>query len=161
VQSLFGQTISGGSVLVSSPLPGAIIASARTYDDHGSGTYGQFIPAVTADQAIGVADRSLEVLQVEESERFRTNLGIAEVSGSNARVEVTAYVPDAKTTPTMTVNLQPHQFTQLTSVLSKMGIGTTYNARLSLRVVSGSGRITAYGSVIDNKTQDPTYVPAQ
>ncbi len=36
-----------------------------------------------------------------------------------------------------------------------------YNARITLRVVDGDGKISAYGSVIDQTTQDPTYVPAQ
>jgi hypothetical protein len=30
-----------------------------------------------------------------------------------------------------------------------------------VRVIDGDGRVTAYGSVIDMITQDPTYVPAQ
>jgi len=30
-----------------------------------------------------------------------------------------------------------------------------------VKVTSGSGRVTAYGSVVDNLTSDPTYVPAQ
>jgi hypothetical protein len=37
----------------------------------------------------------------------------------------------------------------------------TYNARLTVEVVAGTGRVTAYGSVIDNQSKDPTYVPAQ
>ena len=36
-----------------------------------------------------------------------------------------------------------------------------YNARVAVKVVSGEGRVTAYGSAIDQITQDPTYVPAQ
>lgn len=36
-----------------------------------------------------------------------------------------------------------------------------YNARASVRVVSGAGRGIAYGSVIDNQTEAPTYVMAQ
>ena len=35
-----------------------------------------------------------------------------------------------------------------------------YNARISIRVTDGDGRITAYGSVVDMLTSDPTYVPA-
>jgi hypothetical protein len=35
------------------------------------------------------------------------------------------------------------------------------SARMIVEVTSGAGRVTAYGSVIDNRTQDPTYVPAQ
>ena len=27
--------------------------------------------------------------------------------------------------------------------------------------IDGAGRVTAYGSVVDMETQDPTYVPAQ
>ena len=34
-------------------------------------------------------------------------------------------------------------------------------ARIAIKVIDGEGRITAYGSVIDMQTQDPTYVPAQ
>jgi len=36
-----------------------------------------------------------------------------------------------------------------------------YNARIAVSVTGGSGRVAAYGSVIDNKSLDPTYVPAQ
>ena len=36
-----------------------------------------------------------------------------------------------------------------------------YNARISVEVTGGTGRVAAYGSVIDNKSLDPTYVPAQ
>jgi hypothetical protein len=32
---------------------------------------------------------------------------------------------------------------------------------VSVKVIGGTGRIAAYGSVVDNKTVDPTYVPAQ
>jgi hypothetical protein len=46
-------------------------------------------------------------------------------------------------------------------ILSSMGLTTAYNARASVRVISGSGKVTAYGSVIDQAAGDPTYVPAQ
>jgi hypothetical protein len=36
-----------------------------------------------------------------------------------------------------------------------------FNARVTVKVVSGTGRVSAYGSVIDNLSKDPTYVPAQ
>ena len=35
------------------------------------------------------------------------------------------------------------------------------NARIAIRVTSGVGKVTAYGSVIDRNTFDATYVPAQ
>ena len=36
-----------------------------------------------------------------------------------------------------------------------------YNARISVKVTDGAGKITAYGSVLDMTTQAPTYIPAQ
>ena len=59
------------------------------------------------------------------------------------------------------VTLAPNEFRQLGSILSSLNAGNTYNARIIVRVTSGSGRVTAYGSVVDNLTSDPTYVPAQ
>jgi hypothetical protein len=35
------------------------------------------------------------------------------------------------------------------------------DARVAVPVISGQGRVTAYVSVIDSKTNDPTFVPAQ
>jgi hypothetical protein len=31
---------------------------------------------------------------------------------------------------------------------------------VTVKVIAGTGRVTAYGSAIDVITQDPTYVPA-
>ena len=46
-------------------------------------------------------------------------------------------------------------------LLKAMGLTNMYNARVTVKVISGQGRVTAYASVIDSRTQDPTYVPAQ
>jgi hypothetical protein len=32
---------------------------------------------------------------------------------------------------------------------------------VSIRVVDGNGKVAAYGSLVDNLSKDPTYVPAQ
>lgn len=45
--------------------------------------------------------------------------------------------------------------------IRSFGLENIYNARISVRVVEGEGRIGAYGSLIDQKTEAPTYVPAQ
>jgi hypothetical protein len=47
------------------------------------------------------------------------------------------------------------------SLLASMGLDDTYNARVTVRAISGTGRVTAYASVIDMETNDPTYIPAQ
>jgi len=109
---------------------------------------------------VGAGERALQILQVEDSVRYRTNLGLAEVSGRAVNVEVTVFLPDSKVTPKLAFTLQPNEFRQL-GIIRDLGLGNAYNARITVRVTDGDGRVTAYGSVIDQTTQDPTYVPAQ
>jgi len=162
LSSVFGLTQTGGAVHIVTASETALVATAKTYDlrDDGS-TYGQFTPAVTVADTVGMGDRALEILQVEESPRFRANLGITEVTGAPVEVEVAAVVPGALAAPTVRLSIDANGFVQYAQVLRAMGMENVYNARLSVRVVDGTGRVAAYGSVVDNRTQDPTYVPGQ
>jgi uncharacterized repeat protein (TIGR01451 family) len=160
VLTLFGKENSGGIVHLSTPQPASLVMTGRTYNDTGSGTFGQFIPAVTEQEATALGGRTLNILQVEDSVRYRTNLGLAEVTGKPVVVEVQVVLPDSKTTPTVQIPLAANEFRQF-AVVRELGAGNVYNARITVRVIEGAGRVTAYGSVIDELTQDPTYVPAQ
>jgi hypothetical protein len=159
--SLFNASNDGGAVHISTPNAARLIATARTYNQTSGGTYGQFISAVTPNEAAGAGDRPLQLLQVEESSRFRTNVGLVEVSGNPVRLEITAVPPDAKFTAVTELFLGANEFRQLGSLLASMGLADTHNARVTVRVLDGTGRVTAYASVIDMLTNDPTYVPAQ
>ena len=166
LQSFFGITNSGGALHVRTTTASSLVVTARTYDSRvdsngAKRTYGQFIPAVSPKNGTKLGDRPLQVMQIEESSRFRSHLGITELAGKPVTVEVTAYAPDIIAAPVMQVQLGANEFVQLTQILKRMNLNTTYNARVSVKVIGGEGRITAYASVIDNTTQDPTYVPAQ
>ena len=159
--SRFGLTNFGGALHVDTLADTNLVVTGRTYNQiEGGGTYGQFIGAITPADAVGKGGRTLNVLQVEDSTRYRTNLGIAEVSGKPATVEVSVLLPDAKVAPKLQIPLAANEYRQF-RVLQQLGVGTAYNARITIRVIDGDGRITAYGSVVDMQTQDPTYVPAQ
>jgi hypothetical protein len=162
--SLFGApNAGGGSIVVTTPTNTPLVVNGRTYsnDAASGGTFGQFIPAVTPAEGIGVGDSPLQVLQLEQSANFRSNLGLNELTGNGVVVHVAAVLPDSKTSPATDVMLQPNEFRQLGSILAQLNPGNTYNGRIIVTVTSGSGRVTAYGSVVDNLTSDPTYVPAQ
>ncbi|MFL6247938.1 MAG: BACON domain-containing protein [Thermoanaerobaculia bacterium] len=163
VNGLFEQTNNvGGSIAVTTPTETQLTATARTYNQKtaSGGTYGQYIPGVTPSQSVGVGDRALQLLQLEQSSRFRTNIGLNETAGQPATIEVSAEVPDLLVTPVITINLQPNEFQQIS--LNQFGLGDAlYNVRVTVKVIGGTGRVTAYGSAIDSITQDPTYVPAQ
>lgn len=157
----FGATSTGGVLHVTTAAASKLVVTGRTYDQQTLGTYGQFIPAVTDTEAVALGGRPLQLLQIEESDRFRTNVGLAEVTGNAATVELTAVVPDSTVATKLQWPLRAFEFVQLNNVLKMMALGTTYNARISIKVLSGTGKVTAYASMIDNATQDPTYVPAQ
>ncbi|HUP46280.1 MAG TPA: hypothetical protein VM779_12285, partial [Thermoanaerobaculia bacterium] len=160
--TLFGLSNDGGALHVETAGGSSVIATARTYRPAGDGAnFGQFIQAVTPDQAVGVGSRPLQILQVEESPRFRSNIGIAEVTGNSAMVELTIIPPDSKVSARLQVQMGPNQFRQLNSLLAVMGLTNTHNARVAVRVLSGQGRVTAYAATIDAITHDPTFIPAQ
>jgi fibronectin-binding autotransporter adhesin len=159
--SVFGKSNDGGAIHVSTANPSRLVATARTYNQTSTGTYGQFISGVTPNEAAGVGSRPLQILQVEESTRFRSNIGLAEVTGNPVKLEIAIVPPDAKFTIVTELQLQPNEFRQIGSLLKSVGLADTYNARVSVRAIEGNGRVTAYASVIDMLTNDPTYVPAQ
>ena len=140
-----------------------LVVTARTFsrDKVNGGTFGQFIPGVTASDAVGNGDRTLQIVQLEESPAFRTNLGLVEVTGNSATVELLAFTPDSKIAAKATVPLSGGQYLQQGQIFKSLGFSNVYNGRISARVVGGTGRVAAYGSVIDNRTTDPTYVPSQ
>ena len=160
LQSTFGLTNDGGAVHVTTPGNSNLVVSGRTYNKTDNGTYGQFVPAVTEAESVGSGDRALQIQQVEDSVRFRTNIGIAEVTGKEVTVVIEVNDPDSRVVPKIEMTLPPNSFRQL-PIIRDLGLGNVYNARIAVRVIGGEGRVTAYGSVIDQVTQDPTYVPAQ
>jgi uncharacterized repeat protein (TIGR01451 family) len=160
VHSIFGAANLGGALHVTTATNVPLVVTARTYDQTSHGTLGQFVPAVTLADAVGNGSRPLQILQTEDSVRYRTNVGIAEISGNPVTVEISVILPDSRITPKVQIPLGAYQSTQL-PILSSLGLGATYNARIAVRVIDGTGKIAAYGSVVDQTTQDATYIPAQ
>ncbi len=160
VGDLFAQSNgAGGSIIITTPNETALTATARTYNQTATGTYGQYIAGVTAAESIGKDDRALQILQLEQSTRIRTNVGVAETTGRGATVEISLITPDSLVTQVVTIGLAPNEFRQIGLVDFRPDTAV-YNGRVTVKVINGDGRVTAYGSAIDQITQDPTYVPA-
>jgi uncharacterized repeat protein (TIGR01451 family) len=161
LSSLFGVEQSGGALHLATTDPARLVATARTYNQTTNGTYGQFVSAVTPAESIGVGSRALQLLQIEQSERYRSNIGVAEVTGNPVTVEISVTPPDGKFSAFVSVPLAANEFRQIGSLLATMGFPEMHNARVTVKAVEGTGRATAFASVIDMQTQDPTYIPAQ
>jgi hypothetical protein len=163
VATLFASSNAAGSVVITTPNDSSLVATGRTYTIDGPGTFGQFIPGVTSSQGIGAGEQPLQLLQLEQSSRFRTNVGITELSGIGADVKLTVIPPDGRTSAIITKHLDPNEFFQFNKIIAGAYGDTVqmYNARIAVEVTGGSGRVAAYASVIDATSLDPTYVPAQ
>jgi hypothetical protein len=160
VGDLFAQPNgAGGAIIITTPDETSLTATARTYNQTATGTYGQYIAGVTAADSIAKDDRALQILQVEQSTRFRTNIGLSETTGKGATVEISLITPDSLVTQVVTIGLAPNEFRQI-GLVDFHAEGAVYNGRVTVKVIDGDGRVTAYGSAIDQITQDPTYVPA-
>ncbi|HUP60799.1 MAG TPA: hypothetical protein VNA69_10315 [Thermoanaerobaculia bacterium] len=161
VLNLFGQPNgAGGSIVITTPAAVSLGVTARTYNKTTTGTYGQYLPAVTVAESVGAADRALHILQVEESTRMRTNIALTETTGSPATVEASLILPDSIVTPVITFNLAGNEFRQFT-VRDFGEADAVYNARVTVKVVGGTGKVTAHGSLIDAITNDPALIPPQ
>jgi len=101
--NLWTLTNTGGAVIATTDADSRLVFTARTYSRNDSGgTYGQFIPGVTANDAVGAGDNPLNVVQLEESPSFRSNLGLVEITGNPVTVEIKGYAPDSKVAATVT-----------------------------------------------------------
>jgi plastocyanin len=134
------------------------VATQRIYAVAANGSLGQFVAGVDASAAKSKG----VIIQLQSGGAFRTNVGAANPNASVANVTFHLYdknnavVGNAKT-----IVMQPY------GVIAPGGLagyadGVPGNADLTDSWLSYTSDqpIVAYGSVIDNGTTDPTYIPA-
>ena len=166
VEDVVGRSfgVSGAATLRITPTATTITASARTYNDSGSGSYGQLIEGIAETDAIP-AGRTARLIGLAESGRddtgFRTNLGLVSVSGEPMEVEVELRNADGTTLGTLAVELAPWESVQLDRVFASLTPNPVEAGLALVRTATPTGRFFAYASVIDNRTHDPQYVPAR
>src|SRR5687768_13774645 len=59
---------------------------------------------------------------------------------------------------TIPVSLKPGEHRQINGMLSTNGINNLNDGRVEVEVINGAGKVTAYVSEVDNKTNDPLLV---
>ncbi len=147
------------------PTPGArLVVSSRTYVEKAGGTFGFSIPGLPASRAFGAGDGTSAVLQLDSTTAasgFRSNFGFAEVAGADATVRVGAvsgYTGEEFGAALYTVRAGQSFQAAVADLARGLPVSNLY---LRMQVVSGSGRVLAYGAAIDNTSGDAIYIPAQ
>ncbi|MGZ8710055.1 MAG: hypothetical protein ACXW28_07510, partial [Thermoanaerobaculia bacterium] len=154
-------TTSTTSSSVTSSLATATIASSRTYNVTEEGTLGQYIPAIPFSKFVGrvagSAPSILSMQQIAQNSLYRTNLGLVEGSGQPATVLIRVFDAAGHALTEIPESLKAFEHKQLNGFLANAGL-VVDDGRIEVEVTSGTGKITAYASMVDNQTNDPLLV---
>ena len=156
VQTEFGRTSSAGQLEI---FDSKLIVTSRSWTPSSAGSVGQFIPARDLSDAIGIGSPPAAAIQVETSDRFRTNAGVSEVTGKAATVRVRLMSATGLPVFERVLEVPPHG--QMQFNLQGAGAPQTDSGRIEFQVTAGEGRVLGYASVIDNISGDSIYVPAK
>jgi hypothetical protein len=153
VGNYFGRP--GGFGTIRADLAGNLIATSRTFTSSPLGTFGQFIPFGAGDPAVNTR----ELLHIERSSAFRTNLGAINTGDSDQVVRFTLYDSAGRVLGSTDRGIAPLRMIQFP--LDQLSSSPLTGGRVEVQVIGGSGTAVAWASVIDNITGDPIFVPAQ
>ncbi len=158
--SLFELESGNGALRITASHPD-VKATSRTYNAAGAaGTYGQFIPASSRDQALepGVVG---SLLQLQENADFRSNIGLLNTTELTVQVEVDLYLGSGNLVGVRTETLLPFEMVQVDRIFATVGAGTVDSGFATVKVLTADGKVMAYASVVDNRSGDPIFIPAQ
>jgi subtilisin-like proprotein convertase family protein len=137
-------------------LAGLVVATSRTFTSSENGTYGQFIPFAPAPDFLR-AQR--EILHIERSSAFRTNIGAINTSDTDEIIHFTLYDAAGRAVGSTDRTVGPMRTVQFS--VEALTAAPITDGRVEVEVVAGNGNVIAWASVIDNATGDPIFVPAQ
>lgn len=144
-----------GTVQITTSVP--VIAGARSYASTSEGTYGQYLPALSASDGIGPGQVGV-IGQLSRSPDRYTNLGVVNLGDVPARAAVTLRSLNGDPLgEALIFDLEPGRWQQMFDVLA--GLGQQTRAWARVEVLSPGGRVWAYASVIDGLSRDPTTIP--
>jgi len=157
VASRFGRTAATGAIEINfdSAFSQKLTVSSRTFNKSSSGEFGQDIPAV--DQASAASAGNLVVLSGPSSATdSRFNFGVYALSASTVQWQLLR--ADGTVAASKDVS-----YAAGTQFQYNFGVNTLFNASSAdndtVHAIVTSGRAVAYGSIVNNASGDPTYVP--
>jgi hypothetical protein len=158
VGNYFGRPNTFGSVRAE--LTGSLTATSRTFTTSSTGTYGQFIPLsqVPFDPP-PPPSRLRELLHIERSVSFRTNLGAINPFGSPMVLRFRLFDAAGNLLGSTDRSIGPSRVVQFP--LDALTSAQIAGGRIETEVISGLDVPIVWASVIDNVTGDPIFVPAQ
>jgi subtilisin-like proprotein convertase family protein len=149
-----------GSLVIESDQDQIIHGSSRTYTTAGAGTFGQFVAPIIGGQPASAAGDTAIVILPPGGEGHRLNLGLVEVSGHPILAAVTLVDSQTGSSVGSSLFTQVEAFAnlQLNDILSRLHAENAVDPYVAVSAVQGDGRLTAYGSLVDNLSGDAVFV---
>lgn len=137
--------------------------TSRLYTvDANGGTAGALVPPLNNFQIASPGD-TLEILGISGGDRFRTNLGLVELSQANtfgrADIRVRIFDEQHRQLDTFDTAIDSTYGQQLDDLFAARHIETPKAALIEVEVLGG-GLVAAYATLIDGMTGDATYLAA-
>jgi len=140
----------------------AVMVGSRTYNNAPAGTFGQFVPGVPESQS--VSGGSVRLVQLSRSANltsgFRTNIGFTNMDGSKISMTVELYDGSGNLLGTTQHNVKPYGQNQITDIFGRVTSGDVANGYAIISSSTPGARFLTYASVVDNRSGDPIYIPA-
>ena len=153
----FADEGSAGTLIVHSRLP--VSVTGRTYNLDGAGTFGQFMPGIEREEGLRAGQIGL-LQHLKSNGRFRCNVGVVNLGDTACQLELTAIgMSGDQIGMTRSLTVEPGSWRQDDRFFDVIGAGGADGAYVTVRVLTEGCRAWAYGSVIDNETDDPVTVP--
>ena len=158
--SVFNETSNFGAIRSRRDSPSLNIVSVTSTPGFG-GTLSQTIPAVSSSDLIPAGSQR-SILYIREGDGFRSNLVLASNANVPTTIDAALVSPAGETLASKSYSVPPNGMTQINRVVRDMGVsGSVTGARLVLSSSTPGAAFTAFASVIDEITNDPTAIEAR
>jgi len=154
-----------GALLIGADGPFAI--TTRNYAASGSGTFGQTVPAVSdfLENAEGTTDLAEAVAYLPglvSNDTYRTNVGLTAASSASSTqpliIEITLRDDRGATAGTKQLVVEQGTAVHTQFSIRDLSASPFDVASAEVRIVSGSGAVVPYASIVDNRSSDASLV---
>ncbi len=132
--------------------------TSRTFNQADTGTYGQYLPALTNDDAL--TDSDIGYLLTLKGIGFRSNVGFINLAADSCDVRISLFDADGSAIGSpKTISIPAGLWVQKNDVFSFTGAAAQTLAYATVELESREGAFWAYASIVDDATGDATTIP--
>jgi hypothetical protein len=139
--------------------PGVVAATRTSTTAPRGGSFGLSIPADAAASAAG-AGATLVLVPCIRAAGFRVNVGVTEVAGQPATVEIALRDASGALRALIPRSVPAAGLTQVNDVYAMTHLAPGVSDRIEVHVTGGAGRVAAWATPVDDSTNDGAFVAA-